>query len=197
LHGHGFEERTGYDHASFFPLLDCGHRHARGRIHGAAVVLPAETPGEVIEGVRSALFHLRQLVLPGGRVLGVVPHAGEERPWAAQPKRWTASSRSWVSVTPVVHERRRRGGPDLDEVARWCLHAGLPRPVSFALGTSPFVPGAASLRPDEVFHSSASRRPYTHLRVTFAEPVPGPFALGRMRHLGIGLMMPVRTDGRP
>ena len=195
LHGHGFGEHIDYDHASFLPLIDCGHPHARGRIYGAAVVLPGDTPGEVVEGVRSALFHLRQLALPGGRVLGVELHAGEERPWAAHPKRWTASSRSWVSVTPVVHERRRRGGPDLEEVARWCLHAGVPRPVSFALGTRPFVAGGAALRPDEVFHSNASRRPYTHLRVTFAEPVSGPIALGRMRHLGIGLMVPLRRDG--
>ena len=192
LHGHGFGERAGYDHACFVALADCGHPHARGRLYGAAVLLPTSTPPGVVEGVRSALFALRTLVLPGGRAIAVRPSDGEERPLAANPKRWSRPSRRWASVTPVVQERRRRGGPDLEEVARWCVHAGLPEPVAFTTSPVPLLEGALSLRADEVFHSSASRRPYCHLEVVFAEPVTGPVVLGRMRHLGIGLMAPVR-----
>ena len=191
LHGHGFSEDSGYDHACFVALADCGHRHARGRLYGAAVILPAGTPADVVEGVRTALFHLRNLVLPGGRVIAIWPYGGETRPWAANPLRWTSPSRRWVSVSPVVHERRHRHGPDLGEVTRWCVHAGLPAPVSFRLSPVPLTEGALALRPDEVFHSSSSRRPYSHLEVVFAEPVAGPVVLGRMRHLGIGLMAPV------
>ncbi|MHB8436825.1 MAG: type I-G CRISPR-associated protein Csb2 [Acidimicrobiales bacterium] len=190
LHGHGFAQGSGYDHACFVALADCGHRHARGRLYGAAVLLPPSTPGDLVEGVRSALFHLRTLVLPRGRVITVGLYGGETRPWAANPARWTQPSRRWVSVTPVVHERRRRGGPDLAEVARWCAHAGLPDPVDFTTSPVPLLDGALPLRPEEVFHSSASRRPYSHLEVVFAEPVVGPVVLGRMRHLGIGLMAP-------
>lgn len=191
LHGHGVSEGSGYDHACFVALADCGHRHARGRLYGAAVILPAGTPAKIVEGVRTALFHLRTLVLPGGRVVTVSPHGGETRPWAANPARWTKASQRWVSVTPVVHERRQRYGPDLDEVTRWCVHAGLPAPASFQVSPVPLSEGTLVLRPDEVFHSKASRRPYSHLKVVFAEPVVGPVVLGRMRHLGIGLMAPV------
>lgn len=191
LHGHGFPQGSGYDHACFVALADCGHRHARGRLYGAVVILPADTPANIIEGVRTALFHLRTLALPEGRVVTVWPYGGEKRPWAANPVRWTKASRRWVSVTPVVHERRHRHGPDLAEITRWCVHAGLPAPVSFRLSPVPLFEGALALRPDEVFHSSSSRRPYSHLEVVFAEPVAGPVVLGRMRHLGIGLMAPV------
>ncbi len=190
LHGHGFGQGSGYDHACIVALADCGHRHARGRLYGAAVILPSDTPANIVEGVRSALFHLRTLVLPGGRVITVWPYGGETRPWAANPARWTRPSQRWVSVTPVVHERRRRGGPDLAEVARWCAHAGLPEPVDFTASPVPLLDGALTLRAHEVFHSSTSRRPYSHLEIVFAEPVVGPVVLGRMRHLGIGLMAP-------
>ena len=190
LHGHGFAQGSGYDHACTVALADCGHRHARGRLYGAAVLLPADTGAQLVEDVRSALFHLRTLVLPGGRVIKVWPYGGETRPWAANPARWTGPSRRWVSVTPVVHERRQRGGPDLAEIARWCAHAGLPAPVDFTTSTAAPLDGALSLQPHEVFHSNASRRPYSHLELVFAEPVTGPVVLGRMRHLGIGLMAP-------
>lgn len=198
LHGHHQDGLRGYDHASFVALLDCGHRHARGRVHGAAILLPPDTAKDVVEAVRAVLFKLRTLVLPGGRALRLRPYGGEPRPLAASPARWNTPAKRFVSVTPIVHERRQRGGPDLAEVTRWCAHAGLPAPRSFRTSPVPLLPGALSLRPSEVFHSTASRRPYSHLELHFDQPIPGPIVLGRMRHLGIGLMTPLpEREGEP
>ncbi|MGH9075074.1 MAG: type I-G CRISPR-associated protein Csb2, partial [Acidimicrobiales bacterium] len=190
LHGHGFPE-AGYDLASWLALPEVGHSHASGRLHGAAVVLPAGTPPAVSEMVSEVLWRLRILALPGGRSVGVHPFAGERRPWSATPTRWTCGARHWVSATPVVAERRTRGLPDQAEVARWCRHAGLPDPVSFRVSPTPLVPGGLSLRPHEVYHSASSRRPYVHVEIELPGPVKGPVILGRARHFGMGLMAPV------
>lgn len=192
LHGHGLEVIQGYDHVCIASLPDCGHSYARGRLYGAAIILPRNCTTEVVEGVRSALFRLRTLVLPGGARIGVRLDAGEGRPQAANPQRWIGPSRYWISANPVVLERRQRHGLDLEEVTRWCLHAGLPDPASFRVSPVPLLEGALALTPSEVFHSRTSRRPYFHVALKFNQAVSGPIVLGRMRHLGIGLLAPVR-----
>ncbi len=199
LHGHGVEGR-GYHHAYFLALPDVGHRHARGRLHGAAVVLPPSTAADVVEGVRTALWRVTHLAKRGAFETRLRPHGGEAQPAAARPSRWTGPSRRWVSATPVVHERFRRGGPTLDDVEGWCEHAGVAaRPVRFRASRVALVEGALLLHPSEVYRDGRERRPYSHLEVVFEEAVHGPLVLGGARQFGFGLMLPVgpreRGDG--
>jgi CRISPR-associated protein Csb2 len=191
LSGHGFAT-SGYHHAVFLALPDVGHRYARGLLHGAAVVLPPGTPADVVEGVRNCLWQLRVLKCPQVFETGVRLHGGEPRPSAAVPERWLGPSRRWVSATPVVHERYQRHGPTLEEVARWCEHAGvtLARPIFCRALKVPLAEGAPSLSPTEVYREGKPRRPYSHLEVVFDQPVSGPVVLGRARQFGLGLMCP-------
>jgi CRISPR-associated protein Csb2 len=191
LHGHGMSG-SGYQTACYLPLPDVGFPHSRGRIHGAALVLPSDASAEVVQGVRRALARLRTLARPNMFEVQVVASGGQGRPRAAQPGRWRRPSNRFVSAFPVVHERHRRHGPTLDDVAAWCEHAGLNTPVvGFRVCEVPLVPGGLSLRADEVYRQGRDRGPYSHLEVEFAEPVRGPFALGRSRQFGLGLMVPV------
>lgn len=190
LTGHGFSGK-GYHHAHFLALPSVGYPYARGALHGAAVVLPAGTPAEVVEGVRACLWRVHELARPGAFKTRVRLYGGEDRPLTATPGRWTKPSRRWVSATPVVHERFERHGPTVSEVARWCDHAGVAaRPVSCRTSTVPIGAGALSLSPAEVYRANKERRPYSHLEVVFDRPVAGPLLLGAARQFGFGLMYP-------
>lgn len=195
LHGHGRESSSARPgDVRWLALPDAGHPYARGRIHGAAVWLPAGTPAEVVEGVRTVAWHLRELVRPGWFSTGVRPHTGAGRPWAAMPRRWQGPSRRWTSVFPVVHERFVRPRPTLADVASWCEHAGLPAPIAFRESRSPLVRGAVSLHPREVQRAGRPSAPYSHFEIEFADPVTGPIAIGRARQFGLGLCAPMADE---
>lgn len=190
LHAHGFEG-SGGQHVHWLALPHVGVPHATGQIYGAAVWLPPDVEPAIADGVRRVLWHLSGQTLAHAGVFEVrLRLAGDERfPVAADPKRWQARARVWVSAFPVVHERWQAGGPDLDEVARWCRHAGIAvPPVGFTSSPVPLVAGAVALRPHEVQRAGRERRPYSHIKIEFAEPVPGPVILGRGRQFGLGLM---------
>jgi CRISPR-associated protein Csb2 len=191
LHGHGYRG-TGGQHVHWLALPDVGSRYSRGRIHGAAVWFPPGTDPAVVEGVRDVLWRTRTLVRPGVFETDMRLSGDEEsRPLAANPDRWGGPASTWVSAFPVVHERWQPKGPDLSEVARWCRHAGIAaEPILFRSWPVPLVEGSPSLRPDEVHREGRERRPYSHIEVEFAEPVPGPIVLGRGRQFGLGLMAP-------
>ncbi len=193
LTGHGFEG-GGYEHASWLALPDVGGSRNRGRLFGAAIMLPAGTPADVVEGVRSAVAHLHRLIEPGVFAVEVRPYDGESRPWASNPARWTRPSVRFSSAFPVVHERFVRPHPTLDDVAAWCRHAGLPDPVAMAVHRRPTLPGAVSLHPAEVRRREGDRRPYSHMDLLFDRPVVGPVVIGAGRHFGLGLFAPVADE---
>lgn len=196
LHGHVDTEAAGYQLAQWLVLPRVGDAHARGALHGAAIMVPKSAGAEVVEGLRTVLWRLRVLRLPGGRSVEVHPQLGEAEPRAALPSRWTLRSTRWVSALPVVHERRRRHGPILADVRLWCRHAGFPEPIAARTSDLPLLPGALQLAPSEVYRDRAGiRRPYSHLAVEFAEPVLGPMVLGRARQFGLGLMAPTGRAG--
>jgi len=191
LHGHRQAGETG-GQARFIALPDVGHDHADGRILGAAVWLPGSSAPETVQLVRSALVRLSAvgLVKRGWFDVGIVLHAGEQRPWTANPRRWSCAARRWVSATPVIHERWTKGRPDLREATQWCEHAGLPAPSAMRLGRHPRLLGALDLHPTQVTRTGHERRPYSHVELEFAEDVTGPVLVGRGRHFGFGLMSP-------
>lgn len=190
ISGHGFPG-PGYQQIEFLALPDAGFAHARGRLHGAAIVLPPQAGPDVAETLRAALWRVRRLVRPGVFDIAVTLHGGEQAPIASSPATWTGPSRLWTSVTPVVHERYQRGGPDLGAVASWCRHAGiLEIPLWARTPLNPIVPGALALPPQQVHRSGRERLPYSHLEILFDHPLTGPVALGQARQFGFGLMMP-------
>lgn len=196
LHGHGFDRSHEYQLAQWLVLPDVGHLRSQGRLHGAAIMLPRGTDVSVVEGVRHSLWRLRQLAVPGLPPTRLHVHGGEKVPWAACPERWLGPSRGWKSVLPVVHERRRRHGPTLDDVALWCRHGGFPPPSDARVSPVPLLPGSPALQPEEIFRSERDgRRPYSHLELVFADKVSGPIVLGRARQFGMGLLAPVQPAG--
>ena len=199
LHGHRPPGEKG-PQARFLALPDVGHRHADGRLLGAAVWLPPQTDPDLVQAVRTAVARLcgERLVAPGRFDLGLSVFGGEPRPWAANPRRWTRLARRWVTATPIVHERWIKHGPGLAEITRWCRHADLPTPVVDArLTRFPTLPGALDLHPRRVTRPGRESRPYpySHAVIEFAEPVEGPVVIGRSRQLGLGLMAPADPAG--
>ncbi len=206
LHGHRPPGDVG-SQVDFLALPDVGHRHATGRLLGAAISLPGDMDPTLAQQVRTAAVRLAAtgLVRPGlpphgaARLrIGLAVYGGERRPLAAVPRRWSRPARAWASVTPVVHERWTKGRPSAHEVRRWCLHAGLPDDVEVtevSFSTHPVVTGGVDLAPSLVFRSPEDRRPYSHLVVRFDRLVEGPIALGRGRQFGMGLLAPLDETG--
>ena len=190
LHGHGFEQ-TGYDLARFLPLPDAGHTHASGRIHGVALWLPPAVDDRVAAVVRDTVRSITELAGRGFRARSEAWNR-QGRPDAARPRRWRGPSRRWATVFPAVHERHV--SLSLDEVRRWCGHAGVPEPVEFRHSRTPLMVGAVSLLPSEVHRPGRPGRPFSHVELVFAEPVWGPIVIGSGRQRGLGLCAPL-DDG--
>ena len=187
LHGHGFST-SGYEIARYLALPDVGYRWSRGRIHGLALWLPPASEPSARQQVRDAAFAIRRLRGRGVDV-SVAPRDDEAQPLASHPDRWLRRSRRWVTACPAIHERRRT--LDLTEVARWCLHAGLPEPAAFRSARTPLAAGALDLAPVEVNRPGRPRLPYSHVELLFERAVPGPVVIGSGRQRGFGLCAPV------
>ena len=187
LHGHGFAG-NGYELARFLALPDVGFRWSRGRIHGLALWMPPDSDAVECLKARDAATAVRR-ISGGGISVSVVPRPDEKRPVASNPARWCAESQAWATAFPAIHERRSR--LDLDEVALWCRHAGLPEPSSFRSARGPLVHGALDLAPVEVNRPGRPGLPYSHVELRFPEAVRGPVVIGAGRQRGFGLCVPV------
>ena len=193
LHGHGYED-SGYEIARYLALPNVGFDRSGGQIHGAAVWLPRVCDETTVERAQAAARSIELLQTAALRV-GVAPWQGEDRPRSATPRRWQQRSEAWATAVPAIHERF--GKLDLPELRRWCRHAGLPEPVWFLSARVPLVPGALALHPTEVNrrapHATEAARPYSHIKVRFAEAVRGPIVIGGGRSRGFGLCVPINT----
>ncbi|WP_419838072.1 type I-U CRISPR-associated protein Csb2 [Candidatus Poriferisodalis sp.] len=187
LHGHGFGS-TGYDTARYLALPDVGHAHAKGRIHGVALWLPATAPDGLAAAVRAAAARIARLDGTGINV-GVEMWDGQRRPGSVRPSRWSGPAQHWVSVFPAIHERHRQ--VTLAEVSRWCANAGLPAPVAVRNSRSPLIAGAARLASVEVHRQGRPKRPFSHFELWFDEPISGPVVIGSGRQRGFGLCLPL------
>jgi CRISPR-associated protein Csb2 len=197
LHGHHPVGTVDYQHVHWLALPNVGNDHADGRIRGACIWLPSGTPTDVITGVAAAAAQLRTLRRRGVFETGVRVVNDANRIATVSSGRWTGPSTHWVSAFPVIQERRRKHGPNLDDAAAWCARFGLPSPIHMRAADVPLLRGAAMLTPHDVFRPGRERRPYCHLELRFAEQVRGPIMLGRGRQFGVGLMAPsVRAGGQ-
>ena len=191
LHGHGFAS-PGYEIARFLGLPDVGHEEADGRIRELALWLPAAADGEARRKARAAALGLRRLVGRGLDV-GVAAREAGEGPGTVGPRAWLGPSRRWATAVPAIHERRRR--LDIDELGRWCEHAGLPPPVAFRESRRPLVAAGLDLAPVDVNRPGRPGLPYSHVELRLARPADGPLVLGSGRQRGFGLC--IALDGLP
>ncbi|MCY3487168.1 MAG: type I-U CRISPR-associated protein Csb2 [Bacteroidetes bacterium] len=191
LHGHGFHGK-GYETARYMALSDVGYPRSRGRIHGMALWMPPKSSPMDCARSRDAAFAVRQLT---GKAINVSvephiePHRDGDRPLAANSRRWCGPSQEWVTAFPAIHERYQT--VDLNEVSRWCRHAGLPEPIDFRSSRAPLVTGAVDLAPVEVNRPNRPVLPYSHIWIRFAHPISGPIVIGSGRQRGFGLCIPL------
>jgi CRISPR-associated protein Csb2 len=202
-------------HCAFVPLPHVWGDHADGRILGVAVVFPHERRvpdlaaqrARVLDGLAALLPRdgadgsrpAPAITLPGaGDVRLATPDAAGTRRVTLRPQTYRGPARRWVSVTPVVHSRWRKGGAAglLRQVTADCVHVGLPEPVRVELLKGPGRRGGAARtlpvgRIPEKWRGPL-QGPSDHLAITFAEPVVGPVLLGKARHFGLGLCVPSR-----
>jgi CRISPR-associated protein Csb2 len=191
LTGHGADDDT---HLAYLVLPDTGHGHADGHVLGLAIAIPRTYPAQdQLTLLRSVLTNpLASVSLPGGGPVRLRYGADLK---GLRPGTWTggpAGARTWVTATPMRLNGYLRRGRDIEEmVSRALVRSGYPEPAVVATSAAPMLRGAVwRARPATL---PANRRPYpfSHARVTFAEPVTGPVIAGSMRYLGLGLFLPV------
>lgn len=203
LHGRGDAP-----HCAFVPLSDVWHRQSAGHIKGVAIVLPHEArvadlaeQRRRLERALLALFadgnERRYVAIPGaGRVYLRRPDAMTARQFTLRQETYGHPDCVWTTITPLVHARWRRGGPEatLEQVTEDCAHVGLPPPSQVELSRASRLPGAAARQVAAGRVPEAWRGPLNgptgHLTITFARPIKGPVILGRARHFGLGLCAP-------
>ena len=189
LHGHGYHGR-GYETARYLALSDVGYPRSRGRIHGVALWMPPKSTSLERTRSRDAAFTIRQLK---SKVINVQveSHKNGERPVAANSWRWRGPSKEWVTAFPAIHERHHP--IDLNEVSRWCRHAGLPQPVEVDSSRTPLITGGVDLAPIEVNRPRRPILPYSHVWIRFDQKITGPIVIGSGRQRGFGLCVPIES----
>jgi CRISPR-associated protein Csb2 len=197
-------------HCAIVPLPSVWGEHADGLIRGVALLLPHEAREpdvyaqlqRVELGLRRCLgtesgMTPRYVSIPGaGRIRLKLPDARSARLLSLREALYRGPARTWVSITPIVHSRWRKGGVDalLRQVSADCTHVGLPAPAEIEIlrgagrrgGADRVVPTAAT--PES--WRGLLQGPASHLRITFPQPVHGPVLIGRARHFGLGLCVP-------
>ncbi|MBU1534109.1 type I-U CRISPR-associated protein Cas5/Cas6, partial [Myxococcota bacterium] len=109
----------------------------------------------------------------------------------------TRRSITFTSATPVTLNRHwRKGRGDFnawlrEEIEQECTRQGLPTPI--AVEFSDGSPSAHKYKWIEFLRSRKGQTPKRGygFKLTFGEPVSGPFALGSYAHFGLGLFMPL------
>jgi CRISPR-associated protein Csb2 len=195
-----------------------GHRHAfifceANGIRDAVTHITMFAPDGFDAPARQALESLQRVWGHGGHDLQLVllGFGGTD---AFSDCRLFAPSRVWRSLTPFVPTRHpkahRDGRPKLDatgwpigspahDLRRLLAEAGLPLPAKVE-PVEAIPVGARRLRPLEFqsqrLHGEGLRGGHSGaaFRLTFAEPISGPLALGYAAHFGLGLFVPAGDE---
>ncbi len=198
-------------HCAIVPLPSVWGPNPDGRIRGVALLLPhearepdvyAQLP-QIERGLRRLVEpapegEARYVSIPGaGRIWLKLPDARSARLMSLREASYRGrGGSSWVSVTPIVHSRWRKGGADalLRQVSADCAHVGLPAPTEIELLRGAGQRGGAdrAIPPAQIPAQwrGLLNGPTSHLRMTFSQPVCGPVLIGRARHFGLGLCIP-------
>ncbi|MDE3100890.1 MAG: type I-U CRISPR-associated protein Cas5/Cas6 [Chloroflexota bacterium] len=189
--GHGDAGGGRSRRLSYLPLPSIGHMRIDGRIRRVLLVDPLGQPETRTQTIVRSL--------QGASLMDETNVWRADLQPVADPKdgevfrAYLSTAKVWGSVTPVVlpgyDDRDPRKATRL--ILKSLAQAGYDTPVAeISLEPLPVFPGAE--RAETYFvpeYMRSSRR--THLVITFAHPVSGPLAIGRGRHVGLGLMAPV------
>ena len=197
---------TTQPHLAVLPIANVANPHAQGHVMGVALAIPREVPDSEVGRCLWSLFDLDEdgnpeplRIYHGSDFdIDVVFDLGESERDAFRASRWCANAKGatvWTSITPVVLDRHGKRGCFNDEtreqIARACLHIGLPRPVDIAMSSTGFVggvPHAGSV--PALRRKDGSARQHVHVRLEFPQAVRGPVLLGAGRFRGYGMCMP-------
>lgn len=207
------EDGEGTRRIRITPLPSIGHAQAERSIRRVLVTVPPGCP----LGTGDIAWAFSGLVLAGDPMTGepveLVP-AGDRAMLRHYGLKDAARTCLWRTVTPAalpepaarrrIDPRRMResakGGPErarenaaAESAVRQALrHAGVDAPAqAIRVQREPFEEKG---RRAEAFAGNArfAKERLWHVEVTFAEAIDGPLLIGDGRHLGLGLMAPVR-----
>lgn len=189
--GHGEDASTKNDRFSYLPLPTIPFKGRDGRIRRVLVVEPFGGGGGKAQAVARRLSGASLIEEDTGEVMADL-RALSDPSSDALIGRWyvpRSGSRRWGSVTPLVlpgrDDFRARKAHTL--VLKALAQAGYTAPVAeIHLQREPVFPGAEMARAYRV-PAYLKEFPRTHVIITFAEPVPGPVAIGAGRHVGLGV----------
>jgi len=187
LSGHGVPDGNRHGHAFFLPEDSDGD----GRIDRVLIVTTLGLQAKVVD----AISRITKIWEPGGARWAVLfEGAGVE---GASADSYLSRSRTWISVTPYLHPwYAKRSFGHMEQLKRECRERGIPEPVRVDFLESIDVGGGRQLRAVQ-FRRIRGKRGLTQpdrlgrlLRLSFADPVAGPIALGFGCHFGLGLFRP-------
>lgn len=115
----------------------------------------------------------------------------------------TESSTIWESATPYLHPWHAKNHFGIEEqLRRECRERGLPEPIAFE-SFAEVQAGKSRMRRPIHFRRFRSRRGLSQpdrlggfWRLTFAEPLSGPLALGFACHYGLGIFNPCQSNDK-
>ncbi|MCW5889575.1 MAG: type I-U CRISPR-associated protein Cas5/Cas6 [bacterium] len=183
---------SGHAHAFYLPEAHEGARPGlAGRVHHAIVFAKAGFDRNAV----AVLEGLRRVADADGRAWQVILEAVGDLPAFASPL--LRHAQEWRSVTPYLHPWHRKPRFDApDQIRRELRERGLPDPTAVE-PVAEIAVGGRMLRPIH-FHRFRSKpgltqpdRQGSFWTLRFAEPVPGPLALGFACHFGLGLFAPL------
>ena len=196
-------------HLAVLPIANVANPHAQGHVMGVALAIPHDVPDSEVGRCLWPLFDLdddgnpKPMRIYHGNDfdIDVVFDLGESEREAFKPSRWCGSGgvTVWTSVTPVALDRHgkhgRFGDETREQIARACVHIGLPRPTGIAISSTGFLVGVPHARSVPALRrKDGSARQQVHVCLEFPEPVRGPVLIGAGRFRGYGLCMPYRRD---
>jgi len=202
LSGHGHD---GPHHVAIFPMPFAAPRHGDQTLKGVAIAIPRtcglDERQEIDALVKRAdgdSLRLGDDLVKLRLVLGR-EHVGR----TLSSRAWDRPAKTWASVSPVVLDDWPKGRGNVPtagaSLLRSCERLGLPAPTSISFYPQPMEGvRAPSCRN---FHGVFDRcrrgnlpNIMGHVSITWREPVRGPVLLGRLRHFGIGLLMPMGEE---
>ena len=192
VHGHVSPgEELPRHRVMFLGLPFVGSDHADGHLLGFAVCVPRDMSAESRTSLYRGLLNVKELFGAGQRRVELT---SQRLPaLTLRQQRWTQPARAWVSAYPLVLDRHVSRNDDIKPLVRSaCRHLDLPEPLTVDWSPNGLIEGTDRLRPNNIVRRNGERaRPAVHVLLTFKEPIAGPVVLGNMRHLGLGLMLPI------
>lgn len=192
------------------PPIISGHDLPEGNRHRHAFYLPWDSNGDghldrilvfVPDGIdanaQRAIATVRKLWDRKGNEWRLIPESIGRR---SNSDPLIGRSATWQSITPYLHPWHVKKRLDIQaQICRECRERGLPEPVRFEARDQIEVGKGRQRRPIH-FHRFRNKhglhqpdRLGSFWRLTFAEPIDGPLALGFACHYGLGLFRPISS----